>query len=494
MDIYSSVQIPAQKLLATSEEAVDYANAHGIVIRNRDNNKLQNHAPFTLFPSPYPSYLYDEAWQVQKDYQTLVYRASRDSSFIFECLENVCEHDDFTKRQMDIYKTLIAEGSQEKFHFNITRSDYMVESCEPEERSNGHADGSGQRTYENRQIEINMMCASFAGLDTKVTSMHKYMADAMGELCPYVKEKIPANDAVTGIGEGIANAWTAYGKDSAVVIFVVLDVENNRYDQRCLEYAFHQATRSFGVKHHVPVLFRSLDFIHQRGQLDAHKNLVVEGKEVAVCYFRAGYTPTCYSTEDAWSARLMMERSNAIKCPNIAGQLIGTKKVQQVFAKPGMVERFMEDPEAVKRIRNTFAGLYSLDPGSEGDEAVAEALKHPSKYVLKPQREGGGNNMYDDEMVDKLKTMTDPLERSQYILMERVQAPIIKNYIVHIDFPAPQRSDVVTELGIYGYFLSDGREELENRAVGYLVRSKSIEHSDGGVCSGRAVLDSAYLI
>ena len=31
------------------------------------------------------------------------------------------------------------------------------------------------------------------------------------------------------------------------------------------------------------------------------------------------------------------------------------------MAQPGAVERFVVDPEAVKRIRRTFAGLYSLD-------------------------------------------------------------------------------------------------------------------------------------
>ena len=57
----------------------------------------------------------------------------------------------------------------------------------------------------------------------------------------------------------------------------------------------------------------------------------------------------------------MIERSIAAKCPSMAENLIGTKKVQQVFAAPGMVERFIHDVEAVKRIRKTFAGLYSLD-------------------------------------------------------------------------------------------------------------------------------------
>ena len=57
----------------------------------------------------------------------------------------------------------------------------------------------------------------------------------------------------------------------------------------------------------------------------------------------------------------MLERSRAVLCPSAAYHLVGTKKVQQVLSKPGMVERFISDPHHVKMIRDTFAKLYSLD-------------------------------------------------------------------------------------------------------------------------------------
>lgn len=57
-----------------------------------------------------------------------------------------------------------------------------------------------------------------------------------------------------------------------------------------------------------------------------------------------------------------MERSKAVKCPDISTHLAGTKKVQQVLAQPGVLERFFPDkPEVVEQIRATFAGLYTLD-------------------------------------------------------------------------------------------------------------------------------------
>ena len=46
-----------------------------------------------------------------------------------------------------------------------------------------------------------------------------------------------------------------------------------------------------------------------------------------------------YSSQE-WSARLKLERSRAIKCPTVGYQLVGTKKIQQVLAEPGVLERY----------------------------------------------------------------------------------------------------------------------------------------------------------
>jgi glutathione synthase len=50
------------------------------------------------------------------------------------------------------------------------------------------------------------------------------------------------------------------------------------------------------------------------------------------------------------------------------------------------------------------------------------AVERPQDFVLKPQREGGGNNLYGEEMVHALTTMT-PSELSAFILMDRIRPP-----------------------------------------------------------------------
>jgi glutathione synthase len=69
------------------------------------------------------------------------------------------------------------------------------------------------------------------------------------------------------------------------------------------------------------------------------------------------------------------------------------------------------------------AGLWSLDDLTDLDTAaiLEEAADSPERFVLKPQREGGGNNLYGEELKQRL---ADRRGLAAYILMQRIQPPI----------------------------------------------------------------------
>ena len=48
--------------------------------------------------------------------------------------------------------------------------------------------------------------------------------------------------------------------------------------------------------------------------------------------------PAAAPTDAEWAGRAMIEVSDAIKCPTVAMQLTGAKKVQQALAAPGAAE------------------------------------------------------------------------------------------------------------------------------------------------------------
>ena len=42
--------------------------------------------------------------------------------------------------------------------------------------------------------------------------------------------------------------------------------------------------------------------------------------------------------------------------------------------------------------------IFTFPQSPEGDQAVQMAIENPERFVLKPQREGGGNNVYGQEI------------------------------------------------------------------------------------------------
>jgi glutathione synthase len=66
-------------------------------------------------------------------------------------------------------------------------------------------------------------------------------------------------------------------------------------------------------------------------------------------------------------------------------QLVGAKKVQQVLALPGVLERYLS-PDEAGLVRTCFTGIYPLDESSEGVAAYKRGLDNPDSLVMKPQR------------------------------------------------------------------------------------------------------------
>lgn len=110
---------------------------------------------------------------------------------------------------------------------------------------------------------------------------------------------------------------------------------------------------------------------------------------------------------------------------------------------------------------------------------------------MKPQREGGGNNVYGADIVAELKRLGN--DRRAYILMERIRPPVVLGYVLRPGQP-PLLADLVSELGIFGVILGSKDEVLLNKQVGHMLRTKLSDANEGGVAAGLGALDSPYLV
>mgnify|MGYP002393638482 CR=1 FL=1 len=105
-----------------------------------------------------------------------------------------------------------------------------------------------------------------------------------------------------------------------------------------------------------------------------------------------------------WKARALLQSSSAVQCPTVAVQLAGTKKVQQVLGKREVLRRFLDQssPDLEKQVddmTSCFMGMYALEDSDEETLcALQRAVENPDDFLLKPQREGGGNLVYGEDL------------------------------------------------------------------------------------------------
>ncbi|KAJ1994225.1 Glutathione synthetase [Coemansia umbellata] len=153
---------------------------------------------------------------------------------------------------------------------------------------------------------------------------------------------------------------------------------------------------------------------------------------------------------------------------------------------------FLGDADKAAFVRGCFVGLYPLDESAEGIKAYQDAISNPANYVVKPQREGGGYNTYGNDIPSLLKGLSEE-ERKAYILMDLIRAPGFKNVLLREGKLIA--GEVVSELGIYGIWVSDANDNVVvNRHGGHLLRTKASDVYEGGVAAGFAVIDSPLLV
>ncbi|SMR56758.1 unnamed protein product [Zymoseptoria tritici ST99CH_1E4] len=484
----------------------DWSIAHGLAVRptpayvspeQDPTGALATSAPVTIFPSLFPKGCFEQATSVAKAYNELYSAIASDEGWLTGIVEELVEIDDFMAGLWKVHLAVKAEGYAQSLQLGLFRSDYMV-----------HVDQSASSKATVKQVEFNTIASSFGGLSSQVSGLHRHLLsiDAYPETSSTINESsLPASDSAALLATGMANAHKAYGPTSTglptCVIFLVQDPERNVFDQRHVEYSLNE-------KHGVRTFRLPFDRVLQDTKVDKDRKLIYSPPqnpkkqyEVSVVYFRAGYAPTEYTSKAHWDGRLQIERSAAIKCPTVLTQLAGTKKVQQVLATPHSphLARFLPDEQQATSVLQTFAPIYPLDKSEAGQEArrLATNPETAVRYVLKPQREGGGNNVYRKAIPDFLKTLPES-HWPAYILMEMIEPPEQSNTIFRNG--ELQTGGVICELGIYGACLwettaGDGqRKVLESFEAGYLLRTKGDQSEEGGVAAGFGSVDSPCLV
>lgn len=214
----------------TYDRILDQSNAwcglNGLMYT--DGKYQWNPAPISLIPNLFNKEAYKYVLEIQPIWNKLIDLISRDHLFLLENLEHVSGSDLFTKRLIELYKTLDINDLQTQLQCGILRSDYMI-------------------NYDQvpLQVEINTIASSFGYLSKKVSDLHYYLLDRnldSIELKSIIHEvnnnnndiesyyhasNVLENPSHIELAKCLAMAHKEYNNDNAIILFVVQPGERN---------------------------------------------------------------------------------------------------------------------------------------------------------------------------------------------------------------------------------------------------------------------------
>lgn len=163
-------QTPEQ-LSATLELASDWSLAHGLVLRPPAQDSVISktstiHGPYTLFPSPFPAELFNQAKSVQPLFNALYCHIAVNDEFLERVVgEGVAKVDAFQAGLYKIWKEVKDSELGQELELGLCRSDYLI-----------HQKGGDGGKKELKQVEFNTISSSFGALGTRVTELHRFVS------------------------------------------------------------------------------------------------------------------------------------------------------------------------------------------------------------------------------------------------------------------------------------------------------------------------------
>jgi glutathione synthase len=438
-----------------AQEGLEFAMAHGLVRYRKDGSI--GHLPFTLHPWQTPPGFYAHGSRVSPLYNKLYHRVSQERTFLDEHLAASRAVDDFVQ---GLYSCLPERPIPRPWRY-LSRHDFMP-ALTP----------AGVLP---KQVETNLMAASLGYASQRVNAAIRFLY-AGTEL----GRKVLPHRGGSTICKGLALAYKHYAQAGEVILFLVPPGEVNAFDQRTMQ-------AELVLDYDIPVLRTTLNELGESGEIRNGK-VVLKGKSAAIAYFRAGYSPDHYN-DAAWKGRRLLEHSQTLSIPSVTIQLANTKKIQQVLANQATLEQFVT-PQEASQLLETMVTMCPVDGPLQGSTGREVALADPEGWVLKPSREGGGNNYFGEEMVQHLKELTAQ-QAQAFILMEAIRQEPFR--AVRLVEEKVVDNLCVTELGHFSYALWDeaAAEPAFQDTEGYLLRTKDLGNREGLVLGGFSFLDTA---
>ncbi|WOT03576.1 glutathione synthase [Shewanella youngdeokensis] len=475
------------------DQVTEWAIMHGVAFRQPDSSA--KHCPFSFAPMTMPREVFEHLIKVTPLLTQLISRVSEDHDFLQSALADVAQADPFFARLISLHRQAHGHALQRltpaRKPLLIMRTDFMDD-----------------RQHGAKVIEFNGIAAGMAPFGQRATELHAFIraqwpSDHANWQADQQAKPAP-NQGLAQLASAIATTAKTIAAQVKVsdadvqhqptFLMVIQEGEANVYDQHLLEVALQK----LGVR----TVRRTFKQLSTELTTGANKRLMLANVgAIDVVYLRAGYQYVDYYSpmqqesvccQTLSQTRLFIEQHHVAVNATFSQQL-ATSKIMQMILTTMPVQDFARwgfNFEQAQLIKSVLTEMKPINA-----ETINWFNTHAAQHdwVLKNQGEGGGHCIFGQQISEKLQQLT-PQEYSAWALMQRLYPHEREALTVAIrDSKQSIISGLVSEIGIFTAFFDDSPLTEMNGYTGYLIRSKPAQENEGGIYSGKGILDSLAL-
>ncbi|PSW71154.1 glutathione synthase [Photobacterium kishitanii] len=471
------------------EDICEWAIMHGVAFRQADNTA--RHCPFSIAPMTIEREVYDHLRRVVPVLTKLITNVSEDYDFLQASLADMAKADPFFGRLMSLHYQIHGDVNH---RYNPARQPLLLM----------RTDFMDDRQYGAKVIEFNGIAAGMAPFGQRATELHHFIQHQWPEIYQaWLEDTLvtPAdNQGLAQLAHAITTAAHSIKADfndqgAAVFLMVVQKNEDNVYDQHLLEAALQRQ----GLR----TVRRTFEQLSAQLSTGAGQRLMLEGVgAVDVVYLRAGYQYCDYCAPELNEAvccytlsqmRVFIEQHHVALNATI-GQQLATSKTMQMLLTMMPAQDYIRWGLTLAEAELVKSVLAEMKPITAATIDWFNTQATKTEWVLKNQGEGGGHCVFGNDISDTLAKLT-VAEYDAWALMQRLYPHEREVPTIAIrDAKMTVVEDLVSEIGLFSaYFNGKPVTELGGYA-GYLIRSKPASENEGGIHSGKGILDSLVLI
>ena len=447
------------------EELISFLFNHGCIQPLSSNKRTITHIPIVITPTSIPKAFYDKIMFYQLAFNKLYSNLSEDYNYIKETLSPLIKADSHIDRHLKLLDKLNEHKYKAPISITVIRNDYTIEK-------------NNTFIYQTNYKTLNI---SFAIYSDIMEMFHIYFSKKYPHLYKsYIDNNniiLPLNNPAYHIKyipstyDTIINTVKQYYPSDNVIIFVISKDHLKRKINQC-EIQFIE--KYINETHNINTKCMTIQDIESNCVFNEENyTYTYQLKPISLFYYFIEFDSNEFSSEKEWKIYEQIELSTSIKIPNLQSYLITHPLFQYFITKHEVASKYIKSEMLLNDLNRFYKVkmLFKEYDVQKQKELVDIVTSNLNKYIIKSQMKGINSICTDENIITVIPSST--CEISDELANTVVEDKISLNENKGILLVNGKASQVLigSEYSVYGLIIKEGEKCLENKVVGFSVRS-----------------------